>query len=84
MARLSMEMMNPGCTREAAEGVGTETQRLSKMTATHLPEKWVCVFFFLPRSLQFWLRLEGVRVAELSEHLNLTGFGVGKEFPPRC
>lgn len=46
MARLSMEMMNPGCTREAAEGVGTETQRLSKMTATHLPEKWVCVFFF--------------------------------------
>lgn len=82
MARFSMEMMNPGCTREAAEGVGTETQRLSKMTATHLHRKMGVRF--LPRSPQFWLRLEGVRVAELSEHLNLTGFGVGKEFPPRC
>lgn len=45
MARLSMEMMNPGCTREAAEGVGTETQRLSKMTATHLHRKMGVRFF---------------------------------------
>lgn len=40
-----MEVMSPGCTREAAEGVGTETHRLSKMTATHLHRKMGVHFF---------------------------------------